>query len=39
MTIHKRGQRSFYIRHWAVIIAVICLAIVLYATDYFGLKG
>jgi hypothetical protein len=39
MTIHKRGRRAFYVRHWAVIIGVIVLAIVLYATDYFGLKG
>jgi hypothetical protein len=37
VTIHDRGQRSFYIRHWAVIIGVIVLAIVLFATDYFGL--
>ena len=37
MTIHNRGQRRFYIRHWAVIIGVLALMIVLYATDYFGL--
>jgi hypothetical protein len=38
MTIHKRDQRSFYIRNWAIVIGVIALAIAIYATNYFGLK-
>lgn len=37
MTIHKRGQRAFYARHWAMIIGALAVMIVIAATGYFGL--
>jgi hypothetical protein len=37
MTIHK-PERRFAWHHWGVIVAVLALVILIYATGYFGLK-
>lgn len=36
MTIHR--DSGFYRRHWAIIVIVVGLMVVIYATNYFGMK-